>query len=258
MDKLGRKWTTPAKAATVALLVAGGSAVALPAYSGAAPLTSGVLVANGKNLSGNPYFPLKVGASWTYKLVGGKETGETFKSSVLSGTKTPAGEEVDVQLSVKGTVINADYVIEKSGAIKVQTSMGGGGSSSAGFSAGGSYFVPSAKQVTTCAPCNFTGAFTVTIGGQALAGQQTETATSEGAHQVKVAAGTYTAQELHLSIGISASSSAITMKSTSSQDIYLVKNVGLVDSAAGTSKVSVMGEDITTATPAEELVNYTS
>jgi hypothetical protein len=248
MDKLGRKWTTPAKAATVAFLVAGSSAVALPAYSGAAPLTSGVLVANGKNLSGNPYFPLKVG----------KETGETFKSSVLSGTKTLAGEEVDVQLSVKGTVINADYVIEKSGAIKVQTSMGGGGSSSAGFSAGGSYFVPSAKQVTTCAPCNFTGAFTVTIGGQALTGQQTETATSEGAHQVKVAAGTYTAQELHLSIGISASSSAITMKSTSSQDIYLVKNVGLVDSAAGTSKVSVMGENITTSTPAEELVNYTS
>jgi len=260
MDRTSREWSAPRKAATVAFLLAASAGLCSPAYAGATTLTSAVRSADGTNLSGNPYFPLIVGASWTYKEsggLGGLATSSTSTNSVLSAQKTTAGEVVTMQFSSKvagaklATPVTSQYIIGNNGTIKVQSA-----SSSSQSSFSSTYFVPSAAQVTTCAPCTFTGALTISVSGSKLSGHLNETATSEGARGVTVPAGKYTAEEVHLVIKVAASGGGKTINDATNFNLYLVKNIGEVESANNSIVLTIAGHSITEPIPSEALLSY--
>jgi hypothetical protein len=114
--------------------------------------------------------------------------------------------------------------------------------------------------VTSCNPCHFSGAFTEKVEGMTMAGKLKETATSEGSHSVTVPAGTYTAQEMKISINVTASDSGMSLKDSTTESVYLVKNVGLVKTTGGTSTTTItgLGAPKTFTTPGEVLESYTS
>ncbi len=231
-----------------------------PSIRGSDALTSAVRSPVGTNLSGNPYFPLIVGASWTYKESGGPgavSTGNTSTNSVLSAQETTAGEVVTMQFSTKvagATLtppVTSQYIIGSNGTIQVQSASSGSQSS---FSS--TYFVPSAVQVTTCAPCTFTGPLTMSVSGSKLSGHLNETATSEGSHEVRVPAGKYTAEEVHLGVKVAASGGGKTINDTTNFNLYLVKNIGVVESANNSISLTIEGHAITEPIPSEALLNY--
>jgi hypothetical protein len=258
MDKLYRKWATPAKVATAAVLLVSGSGLSSPALAAAATRAGGDRAANTSNLSGNDYYPLVVGAKWTYNVAASTTTpAETFTNTVVSASKNAAGEEaVTLDFDSKGIVVKATYVVETNGSIEVQTASVG----STSVSGGGDFFIPTATQVTSCKPCHFSGTFNEKLEGLTMAGKLTETATSEGSKAVKVPAGSYTAQEIQIVVNVTASSSGMSLKDKTTEHVYLVKNVGMVETAGGTSTTTItgLGAPKTFTTPAEVLESYTS
>jgi len=261
MDRISREWSAPRKVATVGFLLAASTGLCSPAYAGATTLTSAFRSADGTNLSGNPYFPLIVGASWTYKESGGPgavSTSITSTNSVLSAQKTTAGEAVTMQFSSKvagatlAPPVTSQYIIGANGTVKVQSASSGSQSS---FSS--TYFIPSAAQVTTCAPCTFTSTLTMSVSGSELSGHLNETATSEGAHEVTVPAGTYHhAEEVRLGVKIVASGDGKTVNYAINLNLYLVTNTGVVESANNSMVVPFDGHSMTEPIPSEALLSY--
>jgi hypothetical protein len=213
--------------------------------------------ASGANLSGNVYFPLIVGAKWAYREVAGPTAGTSYTEQVVSGHASAAGEVVGVRYAYSGgTLVNAQYTIEPNGTIEVQGATSGGRVS---FSSSGStYFLPTAAQVVSCRGCHFTGTVTTSFAGSPVRVTEhiTETVTSMGQQTVHVVAGTYTAEKLHLLLNISGHYSVVTISDTVSSYVYLVRNVGVVESGGGTVTATVLGHASHASTGTVELVHY--
>lgn len=211
------------------------------------------------NESGNAYFPLVVGATWTYKFVGGSEAGSTNTLHVVSAQRTAGGEVVELQNAVGASKVMESYVIGPNGAIQVKIL-------SSKVTVTGSvsrYFLPSAAQVASCHPCHFTADFTTSGSGASIKTHMVETATSLGLKTVHVPAGAYHAEQVQLVMKFTTSgfASASGKQVTSSTyavrySIVLVQGVGMVDESAGTGVVSVVGRTFMVPTSADELVSY--
>jgi len=237
----------------MALLLSGTGGVVASADASAA---SRVVLA--QNPSNNEYFPLVVGSSWTYRYASGTTAGSTLTISVLSAHSVAGGEAVDMKFgSASGTFLSAQYTIESNGSIKVQASFGGS-QTKGSFSGTQSYYIPTVAQVTSCKPCHFTSTGTATIAGLSLKEHLNETVTSMGAHPVTVPAGRYDAEELHMVLDVTSSASGIATSDSTTYDLYLAKNVGMVETSAGMSSTTVAGHTEKTGTGAEELVKYTT
>lgn len=210
------------------------------------------------NPSGNAYFPLVVGSTWKYREVGGPAAGSTLSMHVVSAHKTPGGEAVEVQDTMGAGSFTARYVIGANGAIEIQASTGSGAGKTT-ISGSSSYFIPSSSQVGSCHPCHFSADFTTTVSGVPTPMREhlAETATSMGVQPVSVPAGTFHAEKLQMVLKITSSAPVVSFTDTASYAVYLVKNVGTVETGAGTVSTSVMGHTTNVATGAEELVAYT-
>ena len=208
------------------------------------------------NPSGNAYFPLVVGATWKYKDVGGPTAGSTLIIHVVSAHKTASGEAVDVQDTVGAGSFTAQYIIGPNGAIEIEGSAGSG-STTETISSTSSYFIPSASQVVSCHPCHFSADFTTKVAGYAMREHLAETATSAGARTVSLPAGTFHAEKLQMALKITSSTSGVSFADTFVYAVYLVKDVGVVETGAGSASTSVMGQATKVSTGAEELLKYT-
>ncbi len=250
--RLSKLPSVAASAVLMALALSGTGALS-SADAGAA--TGAVLA---QNPSDNAYFPLVVGSTWTYRYTSGTTAGSTFTISVLSAHSVAGGEAVDMKFAIaSGTFVSAQYTIESNGSIKVQGSFGGS-QVKGSFSGTQSYYIPTVAQVTTCKPCHFSSTGTATVAGFSIKEHLDETVTSMGAHPVTVPAGRYAAEELHMVLDVTGSASGFTTSDSSAYDLYLVKNVGMVETSAGTSSTTVAGHTETIATGAEQLVKYTT
>lgn len=211
--------------------------------------------ASGTNLSGNAYFPLIVGAKWDYKYSSGS-TAMYFTHQVVSGHATAGGEAVVVRYGYKqGGVFNANYLVAPNGAIKVQ---GGNfaGNSKGSISSSGSYFLPSAAQVSSCHPCHFSTVITASVGSYHVTEHLAETATSAGQQTVSVPAGSFTTEKLLLALKITGSAYGMSISDTMSFPVYLAKNVGLVETGSGSLSMDIMGHSTTASTGSEVLLKY--
>lgn len=209
------------------------------------------------SLTGNAYFPLVVGAKWTYKATSGPAAGSSFTTRVLSGHATSAGIVVSLETSPgAGASLRTQYVIRSNGSIEV----GGTSSGSAklSFASNGNYFIPTARQVTSCHPCVFSGTFTTDVGPMSIREQMTESVTSIGMQHVAVPAGSFSAEKMLFSMKITGAEEGVTMETTTQFYDYLAKNVGVVESGGGTVKSTVAGHTITSSIGTEELVRYTA
>jgi hypothetical protein len=214
--------------------------------------------ASGANLSGNVYFPLIVGAKWAYREVAGPTAGTSYTEQVVSGHASAAGEVVGVRYAYSGgTFLNAQITIEPNGAIEVHEGTAGGRVTFS--SSGGTYFLPTAAQVVSCHSCHFTGTMTASFAGAPVrvTEHMTETVTSMGQQTVHVIAGTYNAEKLHMLINISGQYSTLTISDTASSYVYLVRNVGVVESGGGTVTATILGHASHSSTGTVQLVHYT-
>ena len=220
------------------------------------------------NVSGNPYFPLVVGATWRYKQASGPLAGSISTVHVVSAHRTAAGEAVQVQ-DVMGTATVTDsYVIGANGSIEVEVAVGGASKVTVSGSLS-RYFIPTAAQVGSCHPCHFTAVFTTSNPSAYAKTHMAETATSLGVQTVHVPAGTYRAEKLQMLLKITTAGGLtsgtvptyakglISSSATVSYSLYLVKGVGMVETGAGTTVASVMGHTFSTPVGSLELLNYT-
>jgi hypothetical protein len=231
--------------------------VASGVFLAASLVGSGAASAAGANLSGNVYFPLVVGAKWAYREVAGPSAGTSYTEQVVSGHASAAGEVVGVRYAYSGgTFLNAQITIEPNGAIEVQGGTSGGKVS---FSSGSTYFLPTAAQVVSCHNCRFTGTVTTSFAGAPVRVTEhiTETVTSMGQQTVHVIAGTYNAEKLHMLLNISGHYSTLTISDTVSSYVYLVRNVGVVESGGGTVTATILGHASHSSTGTVQLVHYT-
>ncbi len=225
-------------------------------WSPVAGATAGA--ASADNPSNNAYFPLVVGSKWTYKYTSGSLLGSTFTVDVLSAHHVAGGEGVDMRFgTTSGTFVSAQYTIESNGSIEVQGSFGGSKTSGT-FSGSESYYIPTVTQVTTCKPCHFSGTGTETVSGTSVEEHIDETVTSIGAHKLTVPAGSYTAEELRMLLVVTSTVSGVATTDTIDYDLYLAKNVGMVESSAATVSFTVVGHTESVTTGAEQLVKYTT
>jgi hypothetical protein len=74
---------------------------------------------------------------------------------------------------------------------------------------------------------------------------------------VNVPAGTFHARKLQMALKITSSVSGVPFVDTASYAVYLVKDVGVVETGAGTVSTSVMGHATNASTGTEELLDYT-
>ncbi len=241
------------RSAALFAVVAGIAPVALTsgatAYASRAPALA--------NLSGNAYFPLVVGATWTYRDVGGPAAGfTTLTIHVVSAHTTASGEAVNVQDSVGAHAFTEQYVIGPNGAIEVSLAAGSGATRTT-VSGNSSYFIPSASMIGSCHPCHFAANFTSAVAGFTMHEHMTEAATSMGVEVVRVPAGTFRAEKLQMAMRMTSSGSPVTIDDNINYAVYLVSGVGLVETGAGSVRTSVMGHTTTAATGTEELVRYT-
>lgn len=208
--------------------------------------------------SGNPYFPLVAGSTWKYEEVGGPTAGSVMVVHVAGAHRTAAGEAVEIQDTTAAGAFTAQYVIGANGSIEVQASAGSG-SAKATISGAGSYFIPSAAQIISCHACHFIAELTTSVMGLPTPMHEhlTETVTSMGVTPVHVPAGSYSAEKLQMVLKVSASESGISFSDTASFAVFLVKNVGLVETGGGTVSTSVMGHSTNVETGSEVLVRYT-
>lgn len=208
------------------------------------------------NLSGNAFFPLVVGATWKYKELGGPTGGPALTIHVLRAHKISNGEAVDVQDTIGAGTFTAQYIVGANGAIEVEASTGSG-STKMTITGTSSYFIPSASQIASCHPCHFSANFTTAVSRFSMKEHLAETATSMGAQTVNVPAGTFHAQKLQMAMKITSSVSGVPFVDTASYAVFLVKNVGVVETGAGTVSTSVMGHATNASTGTEELLDYT-
>ncbi|HUB72373.1 MAG TPA: hypothetical protein VL984_18265 [Acidimicrobiales bacterium] len=218
----------------------------------AAPATR---IAAGANLSGNPYYPLVLGAKWVYSYT--ESTGSTFTSTqTVAGTSTSAaGTQVSIHSSTSlepGKILASTYTIANGGTVKVEGSSGSGSSTSS-FSS--TYWIPTASQIQTCSDCKFSGPFSASIEGQSLKGTLSETATAMGPHTVSVPAGTFSTAEVRMTIAMHGTG-VMALSSSLHFNLFLAKNVGLVEDTGGSMAMTVMGHAIDTSLGTDKLVSY--
>jgi hypothetical protein len=248
-NKLSSSFALGAKAALVAAVA--GAAWAPAGWAAAAPRPAATVLASGANLSGNPFFPLVVGAKWAYDY----STGTThFTSSQTVAGDTPGAGGAQVKIDsydslLPGKVSSLTYTIGKGGTVQVQSSSGSGSSFSS------TYWIPTAAQITSCSACKFSGPFSADFSGQTMKGTLTETATALGAHSVTVPAGTFSADEVKLALGMHATGT-LPMTMALSFHLYLVKGVGMVEDSGGSMAMTVMGHAITTPLGTDKLASY--
>ncbi len=209
------------------------------------------------NASGNPYFPLVVGATWKYKQMAGPAAGQAMTVHVVSAHKTAAGEAVEVQDSVGAATVTGSYVIGANGAIEIEVAAGGSARATISGSGNSDYFIPRASQISSCHPCRFTAVFTASSPGGSIRSHMTEAATSAGVQAVHVPAGTFRAQKLQMVLKITSAGAPISFDDTVDYSVYLAKGVGMVETGAGTVSTSVMGHTTSVPTGSEELIGYT-
>jgi hypothetical protein len=213
-------------------------------------------VADGVNLSGNPFFPLVLNSKWTYDYTTGA-TSFTSTQTVAGSGSTPTGTQVNVDTTnsvLPGKVVAATYTIGKGGAVEVEGSSGSGSSASS-FST--SYWIPTASQIESCSACKFSGPFSASFAGQSMKGTLTEVATALGAHSVTVPAGTFSTEEVKLSVGMHATG-AMPMPMTMNMTfhLYLAKNVGMVENSGGSMAMNIMGHTVNTGLGTDKLTSY--
>ncbi|HTW09850.1 MAG TPA: hypothetical protein VME46_20275 [Acidimicrobiales bacterium] len=247
------------RAVLVALLLAVAGAVVAPSPASASARTPAQA-----NFSANVYFPLVQGAVWKYNVVGGPEGGTNQTSTVVGGTKTAAGEQVQMKFKSSAKFQGkplpayiADYLIEPDGVIKVASGSSGGLSTTISGDVG-SYMIPPASQITHCG-CSYSGKFTASAEGMSFQGTLKETATSKGTVQVTVPASSspYTALQLDAVVNIKLSAASMKVSATASYDFFLVKNVGLVKTSNASMKLTLFGSSTTSAVGNEILASYT-
>jgi hypothetical protein len=96
----------------------------------------------------------------------------------------------------------------------------------------------------------------MSVSGSKLSGHLNETATSEGSHEVTVPAGKYTAEEVHLGVKVAASGGGKNINDTTNFNLYLVKNIGVVESAKNSISLTIEGHSVTEPIPSEALLSY--
>lgn len=222
--------------------------------------TSSIAAGGGQNLSGDDYFPLVVGAVWKYDVTSGPQAGAVYTTTVLGAHPSAAGLVVDVRYSSSRSTstISAQYTVEANGSIEVQAGVSGSGTDMS-FGGGGSYYVPDQAGVISCAPCSFSGNFTAAVPGlpSAVQVKLDETVVSGGATSVTVPAGTYPVQVLSVQITATGGAQGIDTTESSSYDLYLAKNVGIVEIGGGRGAVTVEGQTVNAPIGDEVLVSYT-
>ncbi|MDA8264784.1 MAG: hypothetical protein M0T79_05450 [Actinomycetota bacterium] len=208
------------------------------------------------SVSGNPYFPLAVGATWTYKATSGPAAGSTVTTRVVSTRATAAGTVVNMRIASNSSVVlNAHYVVRPNGSVEFEGTAPG--STKVSLSGSGDYFIPNARQVTSCHPCAFTGTFTTKLATMSIQEHLLESVTSMGLQHIAVPAGSFTAEKLLLSMKLTGAYGGITTDSTTKFYDYLARNVGVVESGGGTVTTSVAGQTFHSSTGNEVLVKYT-
>lgn len=208
----------------------------------------------GANLSGNPFFPLVLNAKWTYDYAT-TATSFTSSESVASSSSAAAGTQVKIDTTdsvLPGKVTSATYTIGKGGTVEVEGSSGSGSSASS-FST--NYWIPTESQIQSCSACKFSGPFSASFGGRSMKGTLTESATALGPHTVTVPAGTFSTEEVELTVGMQASG-AMPMTMNLTFHLYLAKNVGMVENSGGSMAINILGHSMTTAMGTDKLTNY--
>ncbi len=231
-----------------------GLAIALIGGVWVQPVSASPLSAAGTNMSGNPFFPLVLSAKWTYAYTT-SATSFTTTQTVASSSSAAAGTQVQLDTTdslLPGKVTSLTYTIGKGGTVEVQSSAGSG-SSATSFSS--SYWIPTASQIESCAACHFSGPFSASFGGQSMSGTLSETATAMGSHTVTVPAGTFSTQQVKLTIGMHASG-AMPMTMNMTFQLYLAKNVGMVENSGGSIAMNILGHSVTTPMGTDKLTSY--
>ena len=90
-----------------------------------------------------------------------------------------------------------------------------------------------------------------------MAGTLTETATALGSHTVTVPAGTFSTEEVKLTIGMHATGT-MPLTANLTFHLYLAKNVGMVLNSGGSMAMNVLGHAITTGMGTDKLASYKS
>jgi hypothetical protein len=254
-NKLSSSLPVLAKAAVAIALVEGVWVQPVWASSGdRVPGTTHAEQSSGGNLTGNPYFPLVLNAKWTYEYTT-KATSFTSTEMVAGSTSTATGAQVKIDTTdslLPGKVTSLTYTTAKGGTVEVEGSSGTG-SSTTSFSS--NYWIPTASQIQSCSACKFSGPFSASFSGQSMKGTLTETATALGSHTVTVPAGTFSTEEVKLTIGMHASGAVpITMDLTFL--LYLAKNIGMVENSGGSMAMNIMGHTVTTSMGTDKLKSY--
>ena len=255
-NKLSSAFSAFAKAALAIAVVGGLSAV--PAWaSPTLRLTEGAQAAHdiaGPNLSGNPYFPLVLNAKWVYQYKT-SATSFTTTQTVAGSSPTASGAQVTLDSTdslLPGKVTSLTYTIGKSGTIQVEGSSGAGSSASS-FSS--RYWIPTASQIQSCSACKFSGPFSASFVGKTMTGTLTEIATALGSHTVTVPAGTFSTDELKLTLDMHAAG-AMPITFSLTFDLYLAKNVGMVEDIGGSMAMNILGHSVNTTMGTDKLVSF--
>jgi hypothetical protein len=209
---------------------------------------------SGTNLSGNPYFPLVLNAKWTYDY---KTSATSFTStqSVAGASSTATAKQVKIDNTdsiLPGKVSSLTYTIGKGGTVEVESSSGSG-SSATSFAS--TYWIPTAAQIQSCKACKFSGPFSASFSGKSMTGTLSETATALGSHTVTVPAGTFSTDEVQLTIGMHATG-AMPMTMNLTFHLYLAKNVGMVENTGGSMTMNILGHSVTTGVGTDKLTSY--
>jgi hypothetical protein len=253
-NKLSSSFSVGAKAA-LAVAVAT-AAWAQPVWASAAPRVADSVQPSAANLSGNAFFPLVVGAKWAYHYSSGTTTSVSTET-VAGSSPSATGVQVKIDSSdslLPGKVGALTYTIGKGGTVKVQTSSGAGSSASSFAS---TYWIPTASEIESCSACKFSGPFSAAFSGHSMKGTLTETATALGTHTVTVPAGTFSADEVKLTIAVHATGS-VPMTMTLTFHLYLAKGVGMVENSGGSMAVTTMGHSMTFQLGTDKLASYKS
>lgn len=255
-SKLSISYPVLAKAALATALV--GCVWAQPVWASSALRVAGTTSdqrpLGGTNLSGNPYYPLVLNSKWTYDYDTGV-TSFTSSQTVAGTSSAAAGTEVKIDTTDSlepGKVTSLTYTIAKGGTVEVQSSSGSGSSASS-FST--SYWIPTESQIQSCSACKFRGPFSANFAGKSMIGTLTETATALGSHTVTVPAGTFSTEEVKLTIGMHATGT-MPLTANLTFHLYLAKNVGMVENSGGSMAINVLGHAVTTGLGTDKLASY--
>jgi len=191
------------------------------------------------NLSGNPYFPVVVGATWTYATTTNGKTG-SLTITIVSASAGADGEDVAARVTTDQGSATETYVLKANGDVEIKGLQSGGASLASSNETG--TVIPPADQLTVGAAWDSGGQFTGSLPGfSQTIPESYSTHTTVAAIETQAVEGrTVNALRLDKKTVVTGPLPGQPIETSMTEQLWLARDIGIVRTSS-TASVKVAG-----------------